>query len=252
MSKPQLPVLTHLQFLVLGVLRNEDLPGRTLREALSGLRHPPHRAGVLSTDGAAREGSAGRRPLRTDHGRRSGGHRAALPHHRRRQEALERGARVLRARRRGPPRNCGGPMPEFRRGLGRWLPREAERDLFHPSLEDLRARMRGGIRLQLATIALWIDCWRVWLIAGESRLEPATHAALAAATATATPSGRTTSPCLFRMLRRAFRIVPSRAWLHRRRGADARARHRRQHRALRRRRSGAAAAAAARPTPTSS
>jgi DNA-binding PadR family transcriptional regulator len=36
MSKPQLPVLTHLQFLVLGVLRNEDLPGRTLREALSG------------------------------------------------------------------------------------------------------------------------------------------------------------------------------------------------------------------------
>jgi DNA-binding PadR family transcriptional regulator len=36
MSKPQLPALTHLQFLVLGVLRNEDLPGRTLRDALSG------------------------------------------------------------------------------------------------------------------------------------------------------------------------------------------------------------------------
>ena len=36
MPKPQLPVLTHLQFLVRGVLRNEDLPGRTLREALSG------------------------------------------------------------------------------------------------------------------------------------------------------------------------------------------------------------------------
>jgi len=36
MSKPQLPVLTHLQFLVLGVLRNEDLPGRVLRDVLSG------------------------------------------------------------------------------------------------------------------------------------------------------------------------------------------------------------------------
>ena len=36
MSKPQLPALTHLQFLVLGVLRNEDLPGRTLRDALAG------------------------------------------------------------------------------------------------------------------------------------------------------------------------------------------------------------------------
>jgi DNA-binding PadR family transcriptional regulator len=36
MPKPQLPALTHLQFLVLGVLRNEDLPGRTLRDALSG------------------------------------------------------------------------------------------------------------------------------------------------------------------------------------------------------------------------
>jgi len=36
MSKPQLPALTHLQFLVLGVLRNGDLPGRALREVLSG------------------------------------------------------------------------------------------------------------------------------------------------------------------------------------------------------------------------
>ena len=36
MSKPQLPELTHLQFLVLGVLRNGDLPGRALRDALSG------------------------------------------------------------------------------------------------------------------------------------------------------------------------------------------------------------------------
>src|SRR5688572_24427122 len=67
------------------------------------------------------------------------------------------------------PRHCGGPMPEFRRGLGRWLPREAERDLFHPSLEDLRAGGARGIRLHLATMALWIDCWRVWLSPFDSR-----------------------------------------------------------------------------------
>lgn len=36
MSKPQLPALTHLQFLVLGMLRSDELPGRALREALSG------------------------------------------------------------------------------------------------------------------------------------------------------------------------------------------------------------------------
>ena len=52
---------------------------------------------------------------------------------------MERSARVLRARGARGRRNCGGPMPEFRRGWARWLPREAERDLFHPSLKDLRA-----------------------------------------------------------------------------------------------------------------
>ncbi len=54
-------------------------------------------------------------------------------------------------------------MPEFRRGWARFLPRQAERDLFHPSLEDLRAEHVTGIRLQLATAMLWLDCWRVWL-----------------------------------------------------------------------------------------
>jgi putative ABC transport system permease protein len=59
-------------------------------------------------------------------------------------------------------------MPEFRRGLGRWLPREAERDLFHPSLEDLRATNPGWLRLRVATLALWLDCWRVWVMADRS------------------------------------------------------------------------------------
>ena len=36
MSKPQLPALTHLQFLVLGVLRADEQAGRTVRDALSG------------------------------------------------------------------------------------------------------------------------------------------------------------------------------------------------------------------------
>jgi len=36
MPKPQLPALSHLQFLVLGVLRNEELPGRALRDVLAG------------------------------------------------------------------------------------------------------------------------------------------------------------------------------------------------------------------------
>ena len=36
MSKPQLPDLTHLQFLILGVLRGDQQPGRVLRDALAG------------------------------------------------------------------------------------------------------------------------------------------------------------------------------------------------------------------------
>ena len=36
MSKPQLPALTHMQFLVLGVLRSAELPGRALRDVLAG------------------------------------------------------------------------------------------------------------------------------------------------------------------------------------------------------------------------
>jgi DNA-binding PadR family transcriptional regulator len=35
MSKRALPTLTHLQYLVLGVLRTEEQPGRVLRQALA-------------------------------------------------------------------------------------------------------------------------------------------------------------------------------------------------------------------------
>jgi len=35
MSKPRLPKLTHLQFLVLGLLRDGEQPGRQLRETLA-------------------------------------------------------------------------------------------------------------------------------------------------------------------------------------------------------------------------
>lgn len=70
-------------------------------------------------------------------------------------------------------------MPEFRRGLARWLPRDAERDLFHPSLEDLRAQELRGWRLRIGVAALWLDCWRVWIFthspahAGRYRNRPA-------------------------------------------------------------------------------
>ena len=60
-------------------------------------------------------------------------------------------------------------MHEFRRGLGRFLPRAAEREMFHPSLEDLRAGGQRGLRLQLAVVALWVECWRVWLFSGGAR-----------------------------------------------------------------------------------
>lgn len=36
--------------------------------------------------------------------------------------------------------------------------------MFHPSFEDLRAQNVRGIRLRIATFALWLECWRVWLI----------------------------------------------------------------------------------------
>ena len=35
--------------------------------------------------------------------------------------------------------------------------------MFHPSLEDLRADGLTGLRLRIATVALFVDCWRVWL-----------------------------------------------------------------------------------------
>jgi putative ABC transport system permease protein len=89
-------------------------------------------------------------------------------------------------------------MPEFRRGLGRWLPREAERDLFHPSLEDLRAASRNRIRLHLATIVLWLDCWRVWLFATRNNPPQGGHHS--------NPFRKAYLAMFFQDLRRAFRI----------------------------------------------
>src|SRR5688500_10482778 len=101
-----------------------------------------------------------------------------------------------------PPRNCGGPMPEFRRGWGRWLPRAAERDLFHPSLEDLRAEGRRGIRLQLAIAALWLECWRVW--ATDSHRLDAERGSRSGRPSFALP--RNVSRMLFQDFRRSLRV----------------------------------------------
>jgi predicted permease len=89
-------------------------------------------------------------------------------------------------------------MPEFRRGIARWLPKEAERDLFHPSLEDLRADGVTGLRLKIAIGALWLDCWRVWLMADRQHRARAGH--------DLQPPQRNYLAMFTQDLRRAFRI----------------------------------------------
>jgi putative ABC transport system permease protein len=89
-------------------------------------------------------------------------------------------------------------MPEFRRGLGRFLPRQAERDLFHPSLEDLRADGLSGVRYRVAVIGLWLECWRVWVTSWRGDPPPKGR-------------GDTMSPkdyitMIFQDFRRAFRV----------------------------------------------
>lgn len=92
-------------------------------------------------------------------------------------------------------------MPEFRRGLARWLPRAAERDLFHPSLEDLRAQNMRGVRLRMAIVMLWIDCWRVWLFS--NRHNPAKAGCR---TAVGTSHSKNHLQMFIQDLWRAFRI----------------------------------------------
>lgn len=94
-------------------------------------------------------------------------------------------------------------MPEFRRGLARWLPREAERDLFHPSLEDLRAQNVRGWRLGIRTLALWLDCWRVWLL---NPFDSRKRALRALPLTQGGPSARDYFAMFTQDVRRAFRI----------------------------------------------
>ena len=133
-------------------------------------------------------------------------------------------------------------MPEFRRGLGRWLPQAAERDLFHPSLEDLRAQNVRGWRLGLRTLTLWLDCWRVWLL---NPFDSRQRSGRALSLAQDGPSARRNYFAMFiQDVRRAFRIFRLEPGFTAAAGPDAGAWHWREHRALRRRRGGAAAAAA--------
>jgi predicted permease len=73
------------------------------------------------------------------------------------------------------------------------MPREAERDLFHPSLEDLRADGQQGLRLHVATIVLWFECWRVWLVNARHK---SIHVGIS----------RNVIPMFMQDVRRAFRI----------------------------------------------
>lgn len=96
-------------------------------------------------------------------------------------------------------------MPEFRRGLARFLPREAERDLFHPSLEDLRAQNLRGLRLRIRTLLLWLDCWRVWM-SSSNPFDSRQRAHRALPLTQGGPSGRALIAMFKQDLRRAFRI----------------------------------------------
>jgi DNA-binding PadR family transcriptional regulator len=57
MSRPRIPDITHLQFLVLGMLRGGDRPGRLLRRALA--RHGVERTGPAFYQMMARLEDAG-------------------------------------------------------------------------------------------------------------------------------------------------------------------------------------------------
>jgi putative ABC transport system permease protein len=96
-------------------------------------------------------------------------------------------------------------MPEFRRGWGRWLPSAAERELFHPSLEDLRAEGRRGMRLQIAIAALWLECWRVWATDSQ-RLRAATDLQRLATDRTRQRESRMSVAMLMQDVRRALRL----------------------------------------------
>ena len=145
MSKRALPTLTHLQFLVLGVLRAEEQPGRVLSPGAGHLRRAPQRPGVLSADGPPRAGAAGRGLVRTGHRRRPGRHRAPLSHHARRREAAGRRPRGSTRTSRGCRRACGGPMrSRWPERAGRSLPEAARRDLVHAVARRPHARLRAS------------------------------------------------------------------------------------------------------------
>ena len=77
----RVPDLTHLQFLVLGVLHGGEQPGRVVTGGARPVPRPPDRSRVLSAHGAARTRPPRRRVLRLGDRRGSERDRAALSHH---------------------------------------------------------------------------------------------------------------------------------------------------------------------------
>ena len=206
MSKPQLPALTHLQFLVLGVLRNDEQPGRALRGALSGY-------GIRRTGPAFYQLMARLEKDRLVDGRyeqidrrRPGRDRAALPHQRRRQAPLERGARVLRTR--GPRGHetavvrCLSSAAASAAGC-----RETPSAIcFIRRWKTCARKHVEGIRLRhQQPSALWLDCWqsvaelRPVAIRGDAR-----HVAFPLDSALAFATKGLLAPCLFRMFAAPF------------------------------------------------
>ena len=164
MSKKSLPALTHLHYLVLGVLRPGEQPGRVLRQA--SLRMASGEALRRSGGVATRKGRARRRLVRASIVvtiRRSPSAAIASPRRRRGCGSKRTG---FTQKWPGFPRGCGGPMPR-NPGVSvsaPGFPPTRRRDLFRPALADLDREHieRGGFgwTYALRLTILWLRCVR--------------------------------------------------------------------------------------------
>ena len=176
MSKRVLPTLTHLQFLVLGILRTDDQPGRVLRQALAA--YGVRRSGPAFYQLMARLERA--RLVEGWYEQVTVGDQAVTE---RRYRITPEGARLWTRAQSfyDEVARLSAPCPVVRcliagfARLGRCLPADARRDLFTPALADLdyetahrlhgaaTARRAHGFaaRFSLAALLLVADCMRL-------------------------------------------------------------------------------------------
>ena len=175
----ELPPLSHLQFLALGVILSNDEPGRVIRDVVADY-------GVRRTGAAfyqlmarlERDGLVGDGTSRSSSAIRPYANAATAS----RQPDRERGGRRGPSTRPSPPRprRGGGPVPDPRlvRALSALLPRRVVADAFEPAWEDLRVTYlirrqditsplgRAAQRTGYVSLAvlLFLDCWRLAIV----------------------------------------------------------------------------------------